>query len=79
MRSFLFGLGVGVGVVLAPTIGLAVLFTSLSDDSRKAFSEKAGELAASAKQKFEEGKQRMQNAVAVCGAAIEQMGNASED
>jgi gas vesicle protein len=56
MKSFLFGLGVG--------IGMGVLFAPMSgEETRSNLSDKAGDLAQSARESVEQGKERVQRAV----------------
>ena len=52
MKSFLFGLGVGVG--------LGVLFAPMSgQETRDNISERANDLASSARETFEQGRERV--------------------
>jgi gas vesicle protein len=56
MKSFLFGLGLG--------IGLGVLFAPMSgEETRSTLSERASELASSARESVEQGKERVQRTV----------------
>jgi gas vesicle protein len=56
MKSFLFGLGLGVG--------LGVLFAPMSgEDARNTLQERAQDLASSARETFEQGRDRVQRTV----------------
>lgn len=56
MKSFLFGLGIG--------IGLGVLFAPMSgEETRENIAERAGDLANSARESFEQGRDRVQRGV----------------
>ena len=56
MKSFLFGLGVGVG--------LGVLFAPMSgQETRDNISERANDLASSARETFEQGRERVKRGV----------------
>jgi gas vesicle protein len=56
MKSFLFGLGLG--------IGLGVLFAPMSgEETRNTLQERAQDLASSARESFEQGKERVQRTV----------------
>lgn len=56
MKSFLFGLGLG--------IGLGVLFAPMSgEDTRNTLQEKATDLASSARETYEQGRERIQRGV----------------
>ena len=75
MKSFLIGLGLGVG--------LGVLFAPLSgEDTRENISERASEMANSAKETFEQGRDRVQRKVehakATAGRAIDQLRTGTE-
>ena len=63
MKAFLFGLGLG--------IGLGVLFAPMSgQETRDNIAERAGDLANSAKESIEQGRERLRNGIsAVRGAA----------
>ncbi len=63
MKSFLFGLGIG--------IGLGVLFAPMSgEETRNTLSERANDLASSARETFEQGRERVISGVnAMRGAA----------
>ena len=64
MRSFLFGLGVG--------IGLGVLFAPMSgEQTRSNLSDRAGELANSARESVEQGRDRVQRTVSSIRGAAE--------
>ncbi len=70
MKSFLFGLGLG--------IGLGVLFAPMSgEETRENLSERANDLADSAKQSYSQGRERVQRGVeqvkATTGRAIDQL------
>ncbi len=70
MKGFLFGLGLG--------IGLGILFAPLSgEDTRENLSERASDLASSARESYEHGRQRVQRGVeqvkATAGRAIDQL------
>lgn len=70
MKSFLIGLGLG--------IGLGVLFAPLSgEDTRENLSERATELAHTARESYEQGRERVhrgvEHAKATAGRAIEQL------
>ncbi len=56
MKAFLFGLGLGVG--------LGILFAPMSgEETRNTLSEKATDLASSARETFEQGRERIQRGV----------------
>jgi len=56
MKSFLFGLGLG--------IGLGVLFAPMSgEETRNTLSERANDLASSARETFEQGRDKVQRTV----------------
>ncbi len=56
MKAFLFGLGIG--------IGLGVLFAPMSgEDTRNTLSERASDLANSAKETYQQGRDRVQRGV----------------
>ena len=56
MKSFLFGLGLG--------IGLGILFAPMSgEETRNNIAERASDLASSARDTFEQGRDRMQRGV----------------
>jgi gas vesicle protein len=56
MKAFLFGLGLG--------IGLGVLFAPMSgEEARNTLQERAQDLASSAKDSFEQGRERVQRTV----------------
>ncbi len=56
MKAFLFGLGLG--------IGLGVLFAPMSgEETRNTLQEKATDLASSARETFEQGRERIQRGV----------------
>lgn len=56
MKSFLFGLGLG--------IGLGVLFAPMSgEEARDTIAERANDLANSARESFEQGRDRVQRGV----------------
>lgn len=56
MKAFLFGLGLG--------IGLGVLFAPMSgEETRNTLQERAQDLANSAKESYEQGKERIQRSV----------------
>lgn len=56
MKGFLFGLGVG--------IGLGVLFAPMSgEDTRENLSDRANDLASSAKESYTQGRERVQRGV----------------
>jgi gas vesicle protein len=56
MKAFLFGLGLGVG--------LGVLFAPMSgEDARNTLQERAQDLASSARETFEQGRDRVQRTV----------------
>jgi gas vesicle protein len=70
MKSFLVGLGLG--------IGLGVLFAPLSgEDTRENLSERATELANTARESFEHGRERVHRSVetakATAGRAFDQL------
>jgi gas vesicle protein len=70
MKSFLMGLGIG--------IGLGVLFAPLSgEDTRENLSERASELANSARESYAQGRERVHRGVeharATAGRAIDQL------
>ncbi len=63
MKSFLFGLGLG--------IGLGVLFAPMSgEQTRDNIAQRAGDLADSARETFEQGRDRVQRGI----GAIRSMG-----
>lgn len=56
MKAFLFGLGLG--------IGLGVLFAPMSgQEARDTIAERANDLASSARESFEQGRERVQRSV----------------
>lgn len=56
MKSFLFGLGIGVG--------LGVLFAPMSGrETRENITERATDLASSAKESFEQGRERIRSGI----------------
>jgi gas vesicle protein len=56
MKSFLFGLGLGVG--------LGILFAPMSgEQARNEIGDRASDLANSARESFEQGRQRVQQSV----------------
>ncbi|MFB3918212.1 MAG: YtxH domain-containing protein [Terriglobales bacterium] len=56
MKAFLFGLGLG--------IGLGVLFAPMSgQEARDTIAERASDLATSARESFEQGRERVQRGV----------------
>lgn len=56
MKAFLFGLGIGVG--------LGVLFAPMSgEETRTTLSEKANDLASSAKETYQQGRDRVQRGI----------------
>ncbi len=56
MKAFLFGLGIG--------IGLGVLFAPMSgEQTRNTLQEKAGDLANSAKETYQQGRDRVQRSI----------------
>jgi gas vesicle protein len=56
MKSFLFGLGLGVG--------LGVLFAPMSGrETRENLAERANDLASSAKESFEQGRERVRSGI----------------
>lgn len=70
MKSFLFGLGLG--------IGLGVLFAPMSgEDTRENLSERASDLANTARESYSQGRDRVQRGVeqvkATTERAIDQM------
>lgn len=70
MKGFLYGLGLG--------IGLGILFAPLSgEDTRENLSERASDLASSARESYTHGRQRVQRGVeqvrATAGRAIDQL------
>lgn len=75
MKSFLVGLGVG--------IGLGVLFAPMSgEDTRVNLSERANDLANSARESYEQGRDRVQRGVeqvkTTAGRAINQVRTGTE-
>ncbi len=56
MKAFLFGLGIGIGlgVLFAPTSG---------QQTRNTLSEKASDLASSAKETYQQGRDRVQRGI----------------
>jgi len=68
MKSFLFGLGLG--------IGLGVLFAPMSgEDTRSNLSDRANDLASSARESFEQNRDRIQRGVeSIRGTAERAMG-----
>ncbi len=57
MKAFLVGLGIG--------IGLGVLFAPMSgEDARSTLSERANDLASSAKETYQQGRDRVQRGIA---------------
>jgi gas vesicle protein len=66
MKSFLLGLGVG--------IGLGVLFAPMSgEETRNRLSETAGDLADSARQSVEQGRDQMQRGVSAIRNATDRV------
>lgn len=64
MKSFLFGLGLG--------IGLGVLFAPMSgEDTRENLSERANDLASSARESYTQGRERVQRGVEQVKATTE--------
>jgi len=64
MKAFLFGLGVG--------IGLGVLFAPMSgEQTRENLANRAGDLADSARETFEQGRDRVQRGI----GAVRNMGS----
>ena len=63
MRAFLFGLGIG--------IGLGVLFAPMSgEETRTNLSERANDLASSARETYQQGRERVQKSMsAIRGGA----------
>jgi gas vesicle protein len=75
MKSFLIGLGLG--------IGLGVLFAPMSgEDTRDNLSERANDLANSARESYEQGRSRIQRGVeqvkSTAGRAMNQMRTGTE-
>ncbi len=75
MRSFLFGLGLG--------IGLGVLFAPMSgEDTRENLGERASDLAQSARESYEQGRERIQRGVeqvrTTAGRAMNQVRTGTE-
>ena len=68
MKSFLFGLGLG--------IGLGVLFAPMSgEETRNTLSERANDLASSARETFEQGRDKVQRTVSsIRGADVRPTG-----
>ena len=53
MKTFLLGVGMGVGAVLAPAIGLGLPYVSLEEDTRKELANKANDFARAAREIYE--------------------------
>jgi gas vesicle protein len=75
MKSFLIGLGIG--------IGLGVLFAPMSgEDTRENLSERANDLKNSARESYEQGRERIQRGVeqvkSTAGRAINQVRTGTE-
>jgi len=75
MKSFLFGLGLG--------IGLGVLFAPMSgEDTRENLSDRASDLANTARESYEQGRDRIQRGVeqvkSTAGRAISQVRTGTE-
>jgi gas vesicle protein len=75
MKSFLIGLGLG--------IGLGVLFAPMSgEDTRENLSDRANDLANSARESYEQGRDRIQRGVeqvkTTAGRAINQVRTGTE-
>jgi len=75
MKSFLFGLGLG--------IGLGVLFAPMSgEETRENLSDRASDLANSARESYEQGRDRIQRGVeqvrSTAGHAINQVRTGTE-
>ncbi|HWR14286.1 MAG TPA: YtxH domain-containing protein [Terriglobales bacterium] len=70
MKSFLMGLGIGVG--------LGVLFAPMSgEETRSRLSETASDLADSARDTVEQGRDRMQRGVSAIRSATDRMTGSS--
>jgi gas vesicle protein len=68
MKSFLIGLGIGVG--------LGVLFAPVSgEETRGRLTESAGDLADSARSTMEQGRDRMQRGVSAIRSATDRVAN----
>lgn len=68
MKSFLIGLGIGVG--------LGVLFAPMSgEETRTRLTETASDLADSARQSVEQGRDQMQRGVSAIRSATERVSN----
>ena len=75
MKGFLFGLGLG--------IGLGVLFAPMSgEDTRENLSDRASDLANSARESYAQGRERIQRGVeqvkSTAGRAMNQMRTGTE-
>jgi len=76
MRSFLFGLGIGIGlgVLFAPTSG---------QETRENLSERASDLASTARESYEHGRERIHRGVetvkSTAGRAMGQVRTGTED
>ena len=63
MKSFLFGLGLG--------IGLGVLFAPMSgEEARDTIAERANDLATSARESYEQGRERVQRSVSAIRSGV---------
>jgi gas vesicle protein len=71
MKAFLFGLGLGVG--------LGVLFAPMSgEEARNTLQERAQDLASSARETYEQGRERVQRTVSnIRGEAMRPTGTES--
>lgn len=68
MKSFLLGLGIGVG--------LGVLFAPMSgEETRNRLTESASDLADTARQSVEQGREQMQRGVSAIRSATERVSN----
>ena len=67
MKSFLFGLGIG--------LGLGVLFAPMSgEETRDNLSRRAEELADSARETYEQGRERVRKGITAIRSAAEESG-----